>query len=168
MDDDGFSDDFLYAESVSEKDRKCVAVISEKRRQVPGVIGMGTVLGIVMSHGLGKGILAISCTGASVVQMKGKDRIFAGLQCHGKSVHFDSHKGAIGSGIKTDAPMNFRIFPAAGDFCPCMWPFIQKGNKKRAFLMVLISTIHKKSLKTFSEYYMQGKSFRFCKLKIGL
>lgn len=78
MDDDGFSDDFPYAEPVSKKDRKCVAVISEKRRQVPGVIGMGTVFGIVMSHGPGKGVLAISCTGISVVQMKCKDGVFAG------------------------------------------------------------------------------------------
>lgn len=78
VDDHSAADNVLHAETVCEKNRKGVAPVAEKGRQIPGVPGMGAVVRIVMASNIGKGVTLIAGAAGAGMNMKGKDRVAAG------------------------------------------------------------------------------------------
>lgn len=79
MDDDGATDNIFHAEPVCEKDRKGLPPVAKEGRQISGVPGMGTIVRIVVAACIGKGVALISCAAGTGMDMKGKDRMTAGV-----------------------------------------------------------------------------------------
>ena len=73
VNDDCSSDDLAGTEFISQKCRKCIAIISKQWRKIPGVRRMFTVIRIIMGHCIGKWVRHISAAVISFVDMVGKD-----------------------------------------------------------------------------------------------
>lgn len=113
VNDHGAADDVLHAEAVCEKDGEGVAAAAEEGRQIPGMLGMGTVGRVVMAACIGKGIAFIAGAAGTGMDMKGKDRVTAGPRRLRQTGNMSRHNHAPVGLIKAHGPMNVRVLPAA-------------------------------------------------------
>lgn len=74
-------DDYSPAEDVpdtkapGQEGGKSKAVITEQGRHIPGMLGMGAALRVIMGAGVCKGVAGVSCAAAAAVYVKGKNRV---------------------------------------------------------------------------------------------
>lgn len=68
-------------------------MISKQRRQISSVVRMLTVIGVIMRHGIRKGVIHTARTVGSFMDVKSKDRFLAGKAGMGQPPYFspDNH-----------------------------------------------------------------------------
>lgn len=113
MKDDRAANDVLHAETVCEKDRKGLPSAAKKGRQIPGMMGMGAIVRIVMAARIGKGIALVPGAAGTAVDMKGKDRVAAGPLRLRQAENPGRHNNALAGLIKTHRPVKARVLAAA-------------------------------------------------------
>ena len=104
MNDNGLAQNLIDSETVGQKCRKGLPAGAEKRRQISRVAGMGTILGIVMSTGVGK----VLSTVAPFVDVKGKYPL-----SQSRDIGTDDHPAA--GLIKEHFSLNKRLLTSVDD-----------------------------------------------------
>ena len=79
MEDHASPHDVADRKPIGDEGTEGVSVDAEQRRHIPGVIGMGTALGIVMHPHVGKGILFVAGAGAALVDVESENGALAGI-----------------------------------------------------------------------------------------
>ena len=115
VDDHGAADDVLHTEAVREKDGEGVAAAAEEGRKIPGVLGMGAIIWIVMAANIGKGVAAVAGAAGPGMDVKGEDRVAAGPLRLRQAGDMGRHKDAMGGLIKANHPAEVRALVAAPD-----------------------------------------------------
>ena len=117
VDDYGAADDILHAETVREKDREGVAAAAKEGRQIPGVLGVGAVIGIEVAAHIGKGVAAAA--GAAVTHVDASKGMVAWAK-----------ENAVLSGL-ADAPIRYIV----DDCVKFVEREIRRGNRYDAIIM---------------------------------
>lgn len=113
MNNNGFANDIVYREAVSQKDTKRVSVISKEWRHISSMIRMFAAVWIIMHSSVCKRILFISAALASFMDMKTKNRAFADLFWAWKSEQLGCCENSVLCLIESDAAVNLRILSAS-------------------------------------------------------
>ena len=115
MDDYRFPDNFIDGKVIRQKHLKGIAVISQNRQQISGMVGMVAVIGIIMRLRICKGIVRIA--DASAVNMKREKLIPACSLRSWKSGDLHGNKHADCGLEKGNVSGNHRKFRASLDPC---------------------------------------------------
>lgn len=129
VDDNGSSDDLVYGKPIGEKQGERKSVVSEQRRQVPGVVRMFTVPRVVMGHGVGKGIVHITRAVGPLVDMKPEDALPAGSFGMGQAVDFSQDDDAFADLVEPHRARYIRVSFTACNFCRRLRTAAQNGKK---------------------------------------
>ncbi len=122
VDDHGTADDVLHAEAVRKKDGEGVAAAAEKGQQVPGVLGVGAIIGIVMAANIGKGVVAIAGAAGPGMDVKGENRVAAGPLRLRQAGNVGRKQYAPVGLIKAHHSTEVRVLVAAPDLGNGRWP----------------------------------------------
>ena len=145
VDDHGASDDVLHTEAVRKKDGEGVAAAAEKGQQVPGVLGVGAIIGIVMAANIGKGVASVAGAAGPGMDVKGKDRVAAGPFRLRQAGDVGRKQYAPAGLVKAHHPAEVRVLVAASDPGNGRWPLSDAYK--------LIQVAHKVT----SDHCMPGK-----------
>ena len=145
VDDHGASDDVLHTEAVRKKDGEGVAAAAEKGQQVPGVLGVGAIIGIVMAANIGKGVVAIAGAAGPGMDVKGENRVAAGPLRLRHAGNMGRHKHAPAGLIKAHHTTDVRVLVAA--------PYLGNGRWPLSDAYKLIHVTHKVT----SDHCMSGR-----------
>ena len=102
-----------------------MATILEMRhiyKQVPGVLGVGAIIGIVMAANIGKGVVAIAGAAGPGMDVKGENRVAAGPLRLRQAGNMGRHKHAPAGLIKAHHSTDVRVLVAAPDLGNGRWP----------------------------------------------
>ena len=122
VDDRGAANDILHAEAVRKKDGEGVVAAAEEGRKIPGVPGMGAIIGIVMAPNIGKGVAAAAGAAGPGMDVKGKDRAAAGPLRLRQAGDMGRHKHTPAGLIKAHHPADVRVLIAAPYPGDSSWP----------------------------------------------
>ena len=98
---------------IGDEGTEGISFYAEQRRHIPGVIGMGTALGIVMHPHVGKGILFVAGAGAALVDVESENGALAGILRGGQTDHLGDYQHAAAVFIKANGSLHIRIGTAA-------------------------------------------------------
>lgn len=125
VDDDRPAHHFPQGEPVGEEDLEGVAAVAEEGGQVPGVMGVGTVPGIVVGAHVGKGVLLIPGAGVALVDVEGEDGAFAGPGGGGQAADLHGDQNPPAGLIEPGRAGQVRAGLAAQDLRPGLGPLPQ-------------------------------------------
>ena len=145
VDDYGAADDVLHTEAAREKDGEGVAAAAEEGRQIPGVLGMGAVVRIIMAANIGKGVVAIAGAAGPGMDVKGENRVAAGPLRLRHAGNMGRHKHAPAGLIKAHHTTDVRVLVAA--------PYLGNGRWPLSDAYKLIHVTHKVT----SDHCMSGR-----------
>ena len=145
VNDHGTADDVLHAEAVREKDGEGVAAAAEEGRQVPGVLRVGAIIGIVMAANIGKGVAAAAGAAGPGMDVKGKNRVAAGPLRLRQAGNMGRHEHAPAGLIKAYHPADVRVLVAA--------PYLGDGGWPLSDAYKLVQIAHKVT----SDHCMSGR-----------
>ena len=115
VNDHGTADDVLHAEAVREKDGEGVAAAAKEGRQVPGVLWVGAIIRIEVAPNVGKGVAPVAGAAGPGMDMKGKDRVAAGLFWLRQAGNVGRNQHAPAGLVKAYHPADVRVLVAAPD-----------------------------------------------------
>ncbi len=73
VNDDCFSYYLVHGKAICQKSAEGVSARTEQRRHITCVIGVRAIVGVIMGHGVGKGVTVVSRARAALVNMKCKN-----------------------------------------------------------------------------------------------
>ena len=76
MDDNGSFNYLIYGKTIGQKQGERTSVVSEQRRQVPGMVWVPTIARIIMGHNIRKWIVHIAAAIGALVDMESEDTFF--------------------------------------------------------------------------------------------
>ena len=145
VDDYGAADDVLHAEAVCEKDGEGVAAAAEEGRKIPGVLGMGAIIWIVMAANIGKGVAAVAGAAGPGMDVKGKDRVAAGPLRLRQAGNVGRHEHTPAGLVEAYHPADVRVLVAS--------PYLGNGRWPLSDAYKLIQVTHKVT----SDHCMSGR-----------
>ena len=141
--------DFPSREPVTQHSIPCSPLPGPKeRRQITGVLRMGTIFGVIMRAGIFKGIFPIACAGRSLMNMQGKYRLFTSLFACGQASYIRQYnRMAVIEGIKQNLSSYAGIFRRSPHLSPGIWAV--SGDKTNKIQAVILCIIQNKSPPSF-------------------
>ena len=142
MYDHGLTNDFPCGKSIRQKHQKSISLVAEQWRHVTCVIWMGTILWIIMCHGVSEWVCCITGTASTGMNVKAKDRTFAGIRGTGQSKNLRHYHDSQLGLIKIYISMQIRMFCTAFDGGSCSRVFSSHGNTVYTVIIVMIHSLH--------------------------
>lgn len=122
MDDHGAADDVLHTEAVRKKKGEGVARVAKEGRHIPGVLGMGATIRVIVAPNAGKGVALVPGAAGTGMDVNGEDRVAAWAFRLRQTGYMGRHDHAMAGLIETHRPMELWVFAAAPYLGDGRWP----------------------------------------------